>query len=75
MKMKKRNARAGLALYWVICMLLVPMQASAYIDPSNTSFIIQALIGLGVAVAAGASIYWRKARKKINHVIKTFIIH
>ncbi len=67
--MKRWKSVYGLVAFWVACLTLTPNQASAYIDPSNTSFIIQALIGVGVAIAAGASIYWRKARKKIKKVI------
>ena len=58
-----------LTLYCVICMALTPSQASAYIDPSTTTFIIQAAVGLAVALAAGFSIYWRKAKKKINKAV------
>ena len=50
-------------------MILTPAQASAYIDPSTTTFIVQAAIGLAVAVAAGFSIHWRKAKKKINKAV------
>ena len=35
----------------------------------TTTFIIQAAIGLVVAIAAGFSIYWRKAKKKINKAV------
>ena len=58
-----------LILYCVFCFVTVPSQASAYIDPSTTTFIIQAAIGLVVAIAAGFSIYWRKAKKKINKAV------
>ena len=58
-----------LALYCVFCMVMTPTQASAYIDPCTTTFIIQAAIGLVVAIAAGVSIYWRKAKKKISKVV------
>ena len=58
-----------LTLYCVFCMVMTPVQASAYIDPSTTTFIIQAVIGLAVAIAAGFSIYWRKAKKKINKAV------
>ncbi len=58
-----------LTLYCIFCMVMTPTQASAYIDPSTTTFIIQAGIGLVVAIAAGFSIYWRKAKKKINKAV------
>ena len=67
--MKKMIPSLALALYCVFCFVMTPAQASAYIDPSTTTFIVQAAIGLAVAIAAGFSIYWRKARKKINKAV------
>ena len=67
--MKKRNHRTPLIFYCVLCMWLMPIQASAYIDPSTTTFLVQAGIGLAVAIAAGFTIYWRRAKKKINKVM------
>ena len=67
--MKKGLPLFLLTLYCVFCMVMMPTQASAYIDPSTTTFIIQAAIGLVVAIAAGFSIYWRKAKKKINKAV------
>ena len=67
--MKKILPSLTLVLYCVFCMVLTPAQASAYIDPSATTFIVQACIGLAVAIAAGFSIYWRKAKKKINKAV------
>ena len=40
--------------------------ASAYLDPSVTTYAIQAVAGIIVAVGAAAGIYFRKAKKKIN---------
>ena len=67
--MKKIKPLMLLTLYCVFCMVLTPTQASAYIDPSTTTFIIQTVIALAVAIAAGFSIYWRKAKKKINKAV------
>ena len=67
--MKKGLPLFLLTLYCVFCMVMTPTQASAYIDPSTTTFILQAGIGLVVAIAAGFSIYWRKAKKKINKAV------
>ena len=58
-----------LTLYLILCMTVTPGQASAYIDPSTTTFLVEAVVGLAVAVAAGFTLYWRKARKKINKVM------
>lgn len=67
--MKRFSALVLLTLYCAFCMVMTPSQASAYIDPSTTTFIIQAAVGLVVAIAAGVSIYWRKARKKISKAV------
>ena len=67
--MKKLIPSFALLMYCVFCLVAVPAQASAYIDPSTTTFIVQAAIGLAVAIAAGFSIYWRKAKKKINKAV------
>ena len=67
--MKNYKRLLWLMTYLAVCFVLVPMQASAYIDPSTTTFLVQAGIGLAVAIAAGFSIYWRKAKKKINKAI------
>ncbi|MBQ8092807.1 MAG: hypothetical protein IJ242_04445 [Clostridia bacterium] len=58
-----------LVLYCAFVMAMVPGDACAYIDPSATTFLLQAIIGAGVAIAAGVSIYWRKAKKKVNKMI------
>ena len=67
--MKKMLPLFLLCLYCVFCMVMTPAQASAYIDPSTTTFIIQAGIGLAVAIAAGFTIYWRKAKRKISKAV------
>lgn len=38
----------------------------AYIDPSVTTYAIQLVAGVVIAVGAVAGIYWRKAKKKVN---------
>ena len=67
--MKKVFPLFLLTLYCIFCMVITPGQASAYIDPSTTTFIIQAGIGLAVAIAAGFTIYWRKAKRKISKAV------
>ena len=69
MTMKRAFPLFILTLYCIFCMVMTPTQASAYIDPSTTTFLVQAVIGLAVAVAAGFTIYFRKAKKKINKAI------
>lgn len=50
---------AGLAI-------MLSMPVNAYLDPSVTTYAIQAVAGIIVAVGAAAGIYWRKARKKLH---------
>ena len=37
-----------------------------YIDPSVTTYLIQAIAGVVIAVGAGLAIYFRRAKKKVN---------
>lgn len=43
--------------------------ALAYIDPSVTTYAIQAIVGVAVAVGAFAAIWWRKAKKKVQKTL------
>lgn len=62
----KQFPKLSLTLYIAACLvLLVPQQALAYIDPSVTTFIIQAVASAAVAIAAGVAVYWRRAKKKV----------
>ena len=49
------------------CLLMVP--ASAYVDPSVSSMLIQGIVGVVVAVAAVAGVLWRRAKKKAQEVL------
>lgn len=52
-------------LMLVICLLVMfSTTAFAYLDPSVTTYAIQAVAGIVIAVGAGIGIYWRKAKKK-----------
>lgn len=53
-------------LYFTLCFLfLFSTSASAYIDPSTTTFVIQAVAGVAIAIGAAVVVYWRKAKKKV----------
>lgn len=43
-----------------------PTVAYAYIDPSTTTYLIQAIAGIAVAVGSFVVIYWRRAKKRLN---------
>lgn len=52
-------------LITAICLVAMSSTAAfAYIDPSVTTYAIQAVAGIVIAVGAGISIYWRRAKKK-----------
>lgn len=52
--------------YLTLCFLfLFSTSASAYIDPSTTTFVIQAVAGVAIAIGAAVVVYWRKAKKKV----------
>ena len=67
--MKKTFPSLALTVYCVLCLVLTPALALAYIDPSTTTFIVQAAIGLVVALVAGFTIHWRRAKKKISKAV------
>lgn len=67
--MKKFIPTLLLMVYCVFCMVMTPSQASAYIDPGTTTAVAAAVISMVVAIAAGVSIYWRKAKKKISKAV------
>lgn len=61
-----KKMMAVLTSYFTLCFLLMFTQtACAYIDPSTTTFLIQAVAGVAVAIGAAVAVYWRKAKKKV----------
>lgn len=50
-------------------LLLFSGTACAYIDPSTTTFLIQAIAGVAIAIGAAVSIWWRRAKKKVQNVL------
>ena len=54
-------------LYFVICFVLIlTVNASAYLDPSVMTYMIQVIAGIAVAVGAVVCIYWRRAKRKVQ---------
>lgn len=47
-------------------MMFFGINGVAYIDPSITTYLIQAIAGVVIAVGAAVGIYFRRAKKKIN---------
>lgn len=54
-------------LYFVLCFLFVfSSTAFAYIDPSVTTYAVQVIAGVAVALGAVVGLYWRRAKKKVQ---------
>lgn len=54
--------------YFTLCfVLLFSQSALAYLDPSVTTYAIQAVAGIAIAIGAVVGIYWRKAKKKVSN--------
>ncbi len=53
-----------------VCLsILLCIPALAYIDPSVTTYLIQAIAGIVIAVGAAAGILWRRAKKKAQEAL------
>lgn len=50
----------------VCSMMAFGLNASAYIDPSVMTYLIQVIAGIVIAVGAIAGVYFRKAKKKVS---------
>jgi len=66
-KIKDLNWKLAGVLYLALVLMSTPMTAHAYIDPSVSSYLIQAVAGIVVAVGAFVAIYWRRAKKKVQN--------
>lgn len=65
--MKKTMKILAFAMFITLStVLLFGITASAYIDPSVMTYLIQAIAGVVIAVGAAVGIYFRRAKKKIN---------
>ena len=66
----KKSERIFLLLMFMLSLnIILCSTAFAYIDPSSTTFIIQAVAGVAIAVGAVFSIWWRKAKKKVQKTL------
>ena len=65
--MKKRLVKMS-GLCALVGMMMVAMMpfASAYIDPSATTYLIQAIAGVAIAVSSVAVVFWRRAKNKVK---------
>lgn len=68
--MKKALKKLGLVALLTVYLLVFTMPAaSAYIDPSATTYLIQAIAGIVIAVGSVAVIFWRRAKKKLKEKV------
>ena len=68
--MNKQGKVIGLTgLAGIISMLMFGINGMAYIDPSVSSYLIQAIAGIVVVVAAVVGLYFRKAKKKVSKTL------
>lgn len=65
--MKKGHRRVGAICLMVAWVLIFTMPAAhAYIDPSATTYLIQAIAGIVIAAGSVGIIFFRRAKKKIK---------
>ena len=65
--MKKGMKRIGIVALLTLYLLVFTMPAAhAYIDPSATTYVIQAVAGIAIAVGSVAIIFWRRAKNKLK---------
>ena len=65
--MKNRMKKAGgFSLLIIACMVAMMPIAHAYIDPSATTYLLQAVAGIVIAAGSVAMIFWRRAKKKLK---------
>ena len=57
---------AGAAFYTCCVSLLLAANASAYIDPATTSYIIQIVVGVVIACGTAAGIIFNKLKRKVK---------
>jgi hypothetical protein len=63
--MKTFNSKTAIGLCVVVCILLFPRQAHAYLDLGTGSFIFQMLIASSLAALYFLKSYVRRAMKRI----------
>ena len=65
--MKNRIKKAGgISLLILGCMTAMMPVAHAYIDPSATTYLLQAIAGIVIAAGSVGMIFWRRAKKKLK---------
>ena len=66
---KKNTLILGMGAMLSVSIMTMNHASAAYIDPSVTTFAIQAIVGVAVAAGAVVTVWWRKAKKKVNKAL------
>jgi hypothetical protein len=65
--MKKTFKKSGIILLLTAYLIIFTMPAAhAYIDPSATTYLIQAIAGIVIAVGSVGIIFWRRTKRKLK---------
>ena len=57
-------------LFYLPCVgAMLLLNAHAYIDPSATTAIVQAVAGVVVVVGTVVGVFWRRAKKKVQKMV------
>ncbi len=67
--MKKSDRKTLLCSFVLSILILSTAHASAYTDPSVSTYTIQAIVGVAVALSAVVAIWWRKAKHKVTKTL------
>ena len=54
--------RSGLLIAILIALLLMPVSAAAYLDPTTGSMLISAIVGLFASLALAIKTYWYRIK-------------
>jgi len=65
--MKKALKKSGIIVLLAVYLIIFTTPAAhAYIDPSATTYLIQAIAGIVIAVGSVGIIFWRRAKRKLK---------
>ena len=64
------NKKSGILLLGAALFLLFPFTAHAYIDPSVTSYAVQAIAGVVIALGVVIGVVWRRVKRGASKVLK-----
>lgn len=59
---KSYTSRSGPLLAVLIALLLMPLSAMAYLDPTTGSMLISAIVGLFASLALAIKTYWYRIK-------------